>query len=175
MRSQLFLIPAAIVASAVPAQAKIYMSIEEAQQRLYPGVKLEQTFVTLDQSQYNAIIDDASVTVYSRNVKAWRAPNGGWFIVDQVRGKDDWVSYAIAIDEKGSVRAIEILECLEEWDGITNAGWRRQFHTKTRRFDPSGIHTISGATLSSEQMIGGVRRILSTVALVLAPMNAGRG
>jgi len=173
MRFQFLLVPAAIVASAsMPAQAKIYMSIDQAQQLMFPGATFEEKFVTLDQEQFNAIIDDSQVNVYSRNIKAWRVSTGGWFVIDQVRGKDDWISYAISIDEKGTVRRIEILECLENWDGITLPEWRAQFYGKKRGAPFNDVAIISGATLSCGQMTAGVKRMLSTHALVLLPLAA---
>lgn len=168
MRFKFMLVPAAIIASS-PVQARIYMDIAQAQQLMFPGATFEENFVTLDQEQFNAIIKDSDVNVYTRNIKAWRASTGGWFVIDQVRGKDDWISYAIAIDVKGVVRRIEILECLENWDGITLPEWRAQFYGKKRGAPFDDIGMISGATLSSGQMTAGVKRILSTHALVLAP------
>lgn len=169
MRFQFLLVPAAIVASAVPAQAKIYMDIAQAQQLMFPGATFEKNFITLDQNQFNEIIKDTNVNVYTREVKAWRVSTGGWFIVDQVRGKDDWISYAVAITPKGTVDQVEILECLENYNGITIPEWRAQFYGKKRgaRFDNIGL--ISGSTLSSSQMVQGIKKILSTIALVLAP------
>ena len=83
MRSHLLLIPAAIIASATtPAGAKIFMGIEEAQQLMFPGETFSENFITLDQEQFNAIINDSQVNVYSRKIKAWRISNGGWFIID---------------------------------------------------------------------------------------------
>jgi hypothetical protein len=169
MRSQFMLVPAAIVmAAAAPAQARIYMDLAQAQQLMFPGATFEENFVTLDQEQFNAIIEDSDVNVYTRNIKAWRVSTGGWFILDQVRGKDDWISYALAIDKKGVVRRIEILECLENWDGITLPEWRAQFYGKKHGAAFDDIGQISGATLSSGQMTAGVKRLLSTHAIVLS-------
>jgi len=167
MRSQFMLVPAALVAAATPAHAKIYMELAQAQALMFPGATFEENFLTLDQDQFNAIIEDSDVNVYTRNIKAWRVSTGGWFILDQVRGKDDWISYAVAIDHKGIVRRIEILECLENWDGITLPEWRAQFYGKRHGAAFDDIGQISGATLSSGQMTAGVKRILSTHALVL--------
>jgi hypothetical protein len=174
MRSKFFLVPAAVIATAAaPATARIYMDIGQAQQLMFPGASFSENFVTLDQEQFNAIIKDSDVNVYSRNIKAWKVSTGGWFIIDQVRGKDDWISYAIGIDGKGVVRHIEVLECLENWDGITLPAWRAQFYGKKHgaRFDD--IQIISGATLSSGQMTAGVKRILSTVMIVLDESSSG--
>jgi hypothetical protein len=170
MRSQLLLVPAAVVAAvATPATAKVYMDVAAAQQLLFPGATFSQDFVTLDQNEFNAVIKDSDINVYSRDIKAWRVSTGGWFIVDQVRGKDDWISYAIAVDAQGVVRNIEILECLDNYSGITLPAWRAQFYGKKRgsRFDD--IQIISGSTLSSSQIAAGVKRVLSTIKVVLEP------
>jgi len=166
MRAQLMLVPAAMIMAA-PASAKIFMDVEQAQQAIFPGKKLSEHFVKLDQDQFNAIIDDANVNVYSRNVKAWRTEDGEWFILDQVQGKDDWITYAVGVDAKGVVRHIEVLECLDDYAGITIPAWRAQFYGKRRGVSFDNIEIISGSTLSSGQMIGGIKRLLSTVALVL--------
>ncbi len=168
MKFQFLLVPAAIVATATaPAQARVYMDVAAAQQMLFPGATFEVKHVTLDQFQFNAIIKDSNVNIYSRNVKAWKASTGGWFVLDQVRGKDDWISYAIAISPEGKVKQVEILECLENYDGITQPNWRAQFYGKQHGSTFDDIGMISGATLSSGQMLSGVKRILSTYALVL--------
>lgn len=168
MRSQLLLIPAALFASA-PSIASTYMSVEQAQASMFPNATFTPNFVTLDQDQFNAIITDSDVNVWSRNIKAWRVSTGGWFIIDQVRGRDDWITYAIGISAEGAVKHIEILECLDKYDGITIPEWRAQFYGKRHGAKFDDIQIISGATLSSSQMAAGVKRILSTYALVLNP------
>lgn len=143
------------------------MDVEQAQQLMFPGKKLTEHFVKLDQDQFNAIIHDSNVNVNSRDIKAWRTQDGEWFILDQVRGKDDWITYAIAIDAKGVVRRIEVLECLDGYEGITIPAWRAQFYGKKRGASFDNVENISGATLSCGQIAGGVKRVLSTLALVL--------
>ena len=172
MRASLMLLPIAIIGStAAPSsvQAKVFMTVEEAQALIFPNTKLTQHFVTLDQDQYNAIVDEVQGEPYSRKVRAWRTPAGEWFVLDQVPGKDNWVTYAVGIDAKGTVRQIEVLECEDKYDGITNAAWRSYFRGQIRKFNISRIPIISGSTLSSENMAVGVRRVLATVALVLNP------
>jgi hypothetical protein len=168
MRSRLILIPAALFAAA-PCVAATYMTVEQAQAAMFPDATFTPHFVTLDQDQFNAVITDSDVNVWNRDIKAWRVSTGGWFIVDQVRGRDDWISYAIGVDAKGAVRHIEVLECLDKYDGITQADWRAQFYGKRHGSPFDDIEIISGATLSSSQMAAGVKRIMSTLALVLDP------
>jgi hypothetical protein len=168
MRSQLFLVPAAIIASA-PSVAATYMSVEEAQQAMFPGASFTENFVKLDQDQFNAIITDSDVNVWSRDIKAWKVSTGGWFIIDQVRGRDDWITYAIGVSPKGGVKQIEILECLDKYDGITQPEWLSQFYGRHHGNKFDDIQIISGSTLSSSQLAAGVKRIMSTLALVLDP------
>src|ERR1700722_964564 len=113
MRSQLLLIPAALFAAA-PSVAATYLTVEQAQSSMFPNATFAPHFVTLDQDQFNAVITDSDVNVWSRNIQAWQASTGGWFILDQVRGRDDWITYAIGINGDGVVRHIEVLECLDK-------------------------------------------------------------
>jgi hypothetical protein len=171
MRSRLLLVPAALVttAAAPTVSAKVYMDIAQARTLMFPGASFTEHFLTLNQTQFNAIIDDSNVEVYSRQIKAWRSNTGGWFILDQVRGKDDWITYAVGVDAKGTVQHIEVLECLDNYDGIKSPTWRAQFYGKRHGSNFEDIQTISGATLSSEQLTAGVKRVLSTLTLVLEP------
>jgi hypothetical protein len=171
MRTSLMLIPAALIGSAMAptAQATVFMNVEEAQRLIFPGVTLKEHFITLDQDQYNAIIDEVQAEPYGRKVRAWRTPAGEWFVLDQVPGKDNWISYAVGVDAKGAVRQIEILECEDNYDAITLPAWRSYFRGRERKFDIKRIPIISGSTLSAENMAVGVRRVLATVALALEP------
>src|SRR5258708_3566770 len=144
MRSRFLLVPIAIVASA-PACATTYLTVEQAQKQLFPDATFTEKFVTLDQEQFNAIIKDSDVNVWTRDIKAWRASTGGWFILDQVRGRDDWISYGVAIDPNGAVKGVEILECLEKYDGITDPQWRGQFTGKRRGASFDDIQIITGS------------------------------
>jgi Na+-transporting NADH:ubiquinone oxidoreductase subunit NqrC len=70
------------------------------------------------------------------------------------------------------VRDVEILDYKESYgDQVRNPAWRAQF-TGKRHGAPlkltSDIKNISGATLSSKHITDGVRRLLSTYAIVLA-------
>ena len=115
------------------------------------------------------VITDSDVNVWSRDIKAWKVSTGGWFILDQVRGRDDWITYAIGVSPKGGVKSIEILECLDKYDGITQPEWLAQFYGRHHGNKFDDIQIISGSTLSSSQLAAGVKRIMSTLALVLDP------
>lgn len=173
MRFQFMLIPAALVASA-SVQADQYLTLEAAQQLLFPGATFDRSFFSLNDRQKEDVIDESQVTVWSRHVKVWQVSTGGWFYIDQVAGRDDWVTYAVGLDESGAVTGIEILECLERWNQVRHPDWRAQFVGKRRdTLDLDGdILSISGTSLSVAHITEGVRRVLVTHGLFVAPSSS---
>ena len=128
------------------AHATTYLTIEQAQQVLFPGAR----FTPVD---------------VKRKEEVWRASGRGWFIVDDVLGKHELITYAVGLDAEGRVRGIEILAYRESHGGeIRDPRWRLQFAGKTAR-DPleldRDIRNISGATLSCRHVTDGVKRILA--------------
>ena len=96
--------------------------------------------------------------------------------MDQVYGRHQLITYAVALDAQGAVRQVEVMEYLEAYGGeVRNTGWCGQFRGK-HHGDPiqvgTDIQNISGATLSSRHVTDGIRRLLATYALVLAPTQS---
>jgi FMN-binding domain len=142
--------PLALVAPA--AHASVYLSIEQAQQAIFPG----GTFLLSD---------------LTRVARVWRVPGAGWFIVDQVVGKHELITYAVGLNADGTVRAIEILEYRESYGHeVRSQAWRQQFAGKSVA-DPvqldQDIRNISGATLSCRHVTAGVKRLLALHAIAL--------
>ncbi len=165
----LLLVP--MVIAAPFAQAKQYLSTEQAQQILLPGVALTPLPVRLGDDQRRAIEKRAGVRVRTADLRAWRAPDGSVFVVDEVLGKHEFITYAVAIRSDGTLRGIEILEYRESYGHeIRNPDWRAQFVGKTAASPlqlDGDIRNISGATLSCKHVVEGVRRLLATHELVL--------
>src|SRR3954470_1734575 len=86
-----------------PACAQHFMSTAEAQAALFPGETLTAAPVKLTDEQVRAIEKDAGVRVRDRNVKVWRARGGAVFMVDQVLGKHEMITFALALDASGIV------------------------------------------------------------------------
>jgi hypothetical protein len=172
MHGRLILLPLGCLTAAAPAYATVYMSVEQAQALMMPGVTLTPDFRTLSEQQLRAVASDSGVNSARNELQAWRASDGGWFIADQVIGKHSPIRFALAIDAKGAVRQLEILEYIESYGGeVRLPVFRRQFTGKTRNDHvqiEQNIHNISGATLSCSHLTEGVRRLLSIYALVLA-------
>jgi len=167
---------AAPLLSPPAAYATTYLSIEQAQKLMFPGQALKPAFLTLTPQQAAAIQRDSGVNVLNRELKAWRAADGGWFIADQVVGKHEFITFALALDASGAVKDVEILDYRESYgDQVRGAGWRAQFTGKRHGAAlklGADIKNISGATLSSKHVTDGVKRLLSTYALVLKPSAA---
>jgi len=162
-------LPAAVLAA--PAYATSYLTVAEAQQLLFPGVALSESPVTLSEEQQRQIAARSGVPVTSSQLRAWRAPDGGWFLLDEVIGKHERIGYALGLAADGRVLGVEILDYREAYGfEVRNARWRAQFVGK-RATDPvaldKDIRNISGATLSSRHLTEGVRRLLATHAIAL--------
>jgi hypothetical protein len=166
MRSQFFLVPIAIVASN-PAQAYQYMTLSQAQATLFPGDKFTPRDFTMDITQVAALINATSGSVAGYRIKAWKVSSGGWLFLDQVPGRDDVITYAVAVDGAGKIKGIEILECLPRYEAIRSPEWLAQFVGKQHGADDlvAGIEIISGTSLSSEHIAQGVRRVMAAYAL----------
>jgi Na+-translocating ferredoxin:NAD+ oxidoreductase RnfG subunit len=160
---------------AAPALATTYFTVEQAQQQMLPGQALTPVALTLTPAQAKAIEQASGVRVREKALKVWRAANGSWFYVDQVLGKHEFITYALTLDAQGAVSGLEILDYRETYGGaVRNPKWRAQF-TGKRNGAPlkldADIVNLSGATLSSAHITDGVRRLLATHALVVAPTH----
>lgn len=164
------LLPAALV---VPhwAHADVYLSLEQAQQAILPGIPLKAAPLRLSEEQRRAIEKRSGVRVRSPDLQVWRAPDGAVFLVDQVLGKHEFITYAVGIGPDGALRGIEIIEYRESYGyEIRNADWRAQFRGKTAASPlelDRDIRNIGGATLSSKHIVEGVRRLLATHDIAL--------
>ena len=157
-------LPMAAVSSSV--YATTYLTVEQAQQTIFPGAGFTQAFVTLSDEQQREIGRRADVNVRHKEVRAWKVTGGGYFVVDEVLGKHEFITYAIGLNADGTVRQIEIMDYRESYGyQIRDAEWRRQFTGKTAAAAlklERDIKNISGATLSCRHIADGVKRILVT-------------
>ncbi|WP_028081525.1 FMN-binding protein [Solimonas soli] len=172
MRTSFYLLPIALLASGA-VQATTYLTVDQAQAQMLPGATLTQDFRQLTPAQIAAIRKDSGQSPLNDQLKAWRASDGSWFIVDEVVGKHEFITFAVTIDGGGAVRRVEVLDYREAYGSqVREAAWLAQFVGKKRGAPLAlgdDIKNISGATLSSKHISDGVRRLLSTYAIVLAP------
>ncbi|MFZ5467705.1 MAG: FMN-binding protein [Pseudomonadota bacterium] len=164
----LILIPAAAFVVA-PAHATEYLSVEQAQKAIFPEAdRFVAAPVLLSEEQREAIEDRAGVKQRWEKQDVWRAEkNGrliGWFIVDNVVGKHEFITYAAGLLPEGKVKGVEVMVFKEtHGDEIREASWRKTLEGKTLA-DPfkldKDVPNISGATLSCRNVMNGVKRLL---------------
>ena len=169
-------IPVAAVAVAGQVQAAQYLTVEQAQKLMFgKSATFERNDLKWDEA-VAAVIQDASGVRVERNKQpVWEVREGGelagYFIVDEVFGKHEYITYALALDADGKVRQLEVLVYRESYGyEIRNPAWRAQFIGK-RHGDPvtleEDIKNISGATMSCRHVSQGVKRLLATYDHVL--------
>jgi hypothetical protein len=173
--------------AAAPVQVVVaaeYLSIEGAQKALFPQAdRFSEVVLSLSPAQQQQVAALAGPQPPHRSLRAWRAMQGqalvGYVFVDEVIGKEDFITYAAGIDPGGRLSALEVLAYRESHGGeIRSDAWRRQFAGR-QGLDQLRVQTdiknIAGATLSCEHVTEGVRWLaaLWQVALRAAPATAG--
>jgi|SRR5579859_3270166 len=169
--SRIVFLPVAALAAGQPAQAMVYLSIEQAQELMFPGQALTPVPLALSAADIAAVERESGTRYFAGALRMWRARDG-YFFVDAVIGKHDLIHYAVALGADGRVRQVEILEYREAYGGeVRNAAWRRQFVGRAPG-DPvqigRDIRNISGATLSCQHVTDGIRRLLAVYAIAVA-------
>ena len=172
MRSSFSFIALPVTALIAPSAFAVqYLSVEQAQQAIFPGKKFTAALVKLTSAQKKAIEQKSRVRVLKDDQQVWRVSGGGWFIVDEVVGKHDFITYAVGLNADGSVKQIEVMVYRETYGyEIRNDKWRAQFVGKnansTFKLDHD-IKNISGATLSCRHITDGVKRLVAFYEVAL--------
>lgn len=171
-----WLLAPAITIAASGVHATQYLSIEQAQRLMFPdAVQFDQRPVRLTDEQKRAVEAASGARVRRADQSVWIARASdrvlGWFLVDEVYGKHEFITYALALGPEGAVKQIEVMDYRESYGyEIRKPEWRSQFTGKTRadvlKLD-ADIRNISGATLSCAHITDGVRRLLALHDLVL--------
>jgi Na+-translocating ferredoxin:NAD+ oxidoreductase RnfG subunit len=171
----LLLLPVAVIAA--PAYAIDYFTAEQAQKQIFPDAQVfKPMLVKLSSAQRDQIKSLAGVRQRWEEQKVWRVEKdgklAGWFVVDDVVGKHEFITYGVGITPDGHVVGVEVMSYREtKGDQVRDAGWRKHFAGKTLA-DPfkldEDVPNISGATLSSRNMLDGVKRLLALQKVALA-------
>jgi Na+-transporting NADH:ubiquinone oxidoreductase subunit C len=171
-----FWVPLAAACAPATAYATQYLTVEQAQRSLFPDAdRFVASPVRLSPQERRRIAEASGVAAPPAEQPVWRAQGGirplGFFIVDEVIGKHERITYAVGIGADGALRGVEILDYREPRGGeVRDPRWRAQFAGKRAR-DPlrlgEDIQNLSGATLSSRHITEGVRRLLALHELVL--------
>ena len=94
----------------------------------------------------------------------------GFATVREVRGKDQPITFLVAIDPAGRVLDVDILVYREAYGGeVAYSSWRRQFRGRTAADSVrigKPIRNISGATISTHAVTLGVRAALDDLSFL---------
>lgn len=158
------------------ALAENYFTTEQAQKALFPeATSFEPINVSLTDADRSMLAKVAKTRTPLPEKTLWQAKKGkesiGTFVVDEVYGKHEFITYAIAIKPDGTVRGIEVMVYRESYGGqVRDAKWRNQFVGKaagaTLTVDQD-ITNIGGATMSCVHITEGVKRVLALHALAM--------
>ena len=159
----LFIIGLTATMAPIVAHAKIYVSAEQAQKILIPNKSLTKNPIIITDELQDKMRSASSIRHPFQGDRIWKAADGSWFIVDEVVGKHEMITYAVALSPSGAVTGIEILEYVESYGyEVGEVQWRNQFIGKTVA-DPiklnQDIQNIGGATLSCKHLTDGVKRV----------------
>ena len=161
---------------ALPVIAAEYLSVETAQREFFPyAERFDELTLSVTREQKQIVAALAGPQPPHGKLRIWRAELGtqvlGHVFVDEVIGRQDFITYAAAIDSTGKLSSIEILTYRESHGGeIRNTAWRKQFAGRESlsqlRFQ-TDIKNIAGATLSSEHVTQGVRWLVALWQTIL--------
>ena len=159
-----------------PVFANEYLTVAQAQKTLFPEAdRFIEAPLLLTDTQRENIEEKSGISQRWKKQDIWRAEKDGkllgWFIVDNVIGKHEFITYAVALLPEGKVKGIDVMIYKEtRGDQIREASWRKVFEGKTLA-DPfkldKDVPNISGATLSCRNVMNGVKRLLVLQKLAL--------
>lgn len=165
---------ALLLLGAPPARGRMLLSQKDALALAFPaGVKVERRTAYLDDEQLKAAEAQGRVKIAS---KVWSYYVGissagvvgyAYFDTHMVRTMPE--TFMAVLEPEGGVRFVELLSFQEPDDYQPSPRWLRQFMGKDLKDDllvHRAIRNMTGASLTSEALSGGVRRILA-VHLVL--------
>ena len=165
-----------LVSFSINCSAQQFYTLEQVQKAIFQDAdSFKHNPVSLTNEQTSKIKSASSTGTPIPEKKIWQVMQGdkqiGWFIVDEVYGKHEFITYAIGINLDGTVRMIDVMDYRETYGyQVREAGWRGQFVGKNANSSlklGNGIDNISGATLSCKHLADGVKRVLTLYDVAL--------
>ena len=151
--------------------AKVYLSVEQAKKIIFGTSDMQHLPIILTKQVQEKMKEASSVSHPFDASRIWKTSSGAWFIVDEVVGKHEMITYALGIHPDGTIKQIEILEYRESYGfEVADPKWRQQFVGKKVQAPlklNQDIQNISGATLSSKHVTDGVKRLMVMHELAL--------
>jgi hypothetical protein len=163
------LVLCAALVGAGPAPAKVFMSRSEALAWAFPEAdRVDEERFVLDDAQASEIERRAQAKLDSRLVTIYTGRRGdavlGYAVIDQHNVRTLPEAFLVVLSPEGRVERLRVLAFHEPQEYKPNERFLAQFEgrdgdapLRLRR----EVHGIAGATLSSQAVTGGVRRVLA--------------
>jgi len=164
-----------LLLAATPSFAEVFMNQEEALKMAFPPeANVERISAFLTEEQVSAIEKRAESKLESPLVTYYRgeidnAPAGyAFFETDLVRTMPE--TYMVVLSPVGEVKFVEILAFHEPMDYLPRKKWFSFF--KKKQLNDSlrvkrDIRNVTGSTLTTRAITGGVRRVLATYEILI--------
>jgi len=153
---------------ALPASAKVFLTVDEALKLAFPGAQVERRTAYLKDSEVKRARELAGVEVASALLTYYAAAKEGkpagtaYFDHHRVRTLPETVM--VVVDPRGKVARVEVLEFNEPEQYMPRGAWYGQLAGKglDAELDLSrGIRPVAGATLTARATTAAVRRVLA--------------
>ena len=145
------------------------LSRDQVLKKAFP---LAETFVRkvirLSDDQMKKISRESGQKISSRFVSVYIAKNGdenfGYGFIGYTKGKSSFIKYFVAITPDGKIHSIEIMSYRgEKGSEVRHEIFKKQFAGKSLDNNikvGSDINAVSGATISSQAITKGIRKIM---------------
>ncbi len=180
LRRRLHLLSLGLAAAALlpgAAAAKVLLSQKDALALAFPaGVKVERRTAYLTAAQAAAVERDAGSPLESKvwsyyvGISSAGVTGTAYFESHKVRTMNE--AFMVVVDPDATVRFIEILSFAEPDEYMAPKKWLGQFAGKPlddRLLVRRGLRNITGASITSEAVTRGVRRVLAVHRALNAP------
>jgi hypothetical protein len=158
-----------LTAAARPAEAKVFLTREEALKLAFPGAAIERrtAYLTEDQQREaqrlaGSEAPPAALVTYYVASKSGRLVGSAYFDTHVVRTMSE--SVMVVVDPAGAIGRIEVLSFSEPEEYLPRTRWYRQFDGKRLDDELSlkrGIRPVTGATLTAHATTDAARRTLA--------------
>lgn len=159
------LIALAAVSFALAAQARVFMTQQQALASAFPaGTKVTRQPVFLTPEQINAAKKESGVPIDDKLVVRYAGSNGSFAYFDTHRVRTLPETVMIVINADGKVERVDILSFDEPPDYFPKRRWIDQLHGHKLDDDLSlnrAIRPISGASLTGRAIVNATRKVLA--------------
>lgn len=169
------LLLALCLAPLTPARATVYYARDEALKLAFPDAdRVEARDLFLTAAQRQAIEQSAKSKLESDLLTVYIGHHGdqvlGYAIFDTHNVRTLPETFLVVLAPDGTVAATHLLAFYEPAEYAPPARWLNQFHGQALSDDlriGGGIATITGSTLTSQAVTGGIRRALAIYQVAL--------